>query len=42
MQIASLKQAELTCRHLDLKARESAEKAARAEAEREPLIPGHR
>ena len=42
MQIASLKQVELTCRRLDLKARESAEKAARAEAEREPLIPGHR
>ena len=35
MQIASLKQAELTCRCLELEARESVEKAARAEAERD-------
>ena len=35
MQIVSLKQAELTCRHLELEARESTERAARAEAERD-------
>ena len=34
MQSASLKQAELACRRLELEARESAERAARAEAER--------
>ena len=31
----SLKEAELTCRHLELEAKESAEKAARADAERD-------
>ena len=35
MQIASLKQAELTCRRLELEARESVERAALAEAERD-------
>ena len=35
MQIASLKQAKLTCRRLELEARESAERVARAEAERD-------
>ena len=34
MQSASLKKAELTCRLLELEAKESAERAARAEAER--------
>ena len=33
-QSASLKEAELTCRRLDLEAKESAEKAARVEAKR--------
>ena len=35
MQVASLKQVELTCRRLELEARESVERAARAEAERD-------
>ena len=35
MQSASLKQAELACRRLELEARESVERAARAEAERD-------
>ena len=35
MQVASLKQAELTCRRLELEARESAKRVARAEAERD-------
>ena len=35
MQSASLKKAKLVCRRLELKAKESAEKAARAEAERD-------
>ena len=35
MQSASLKEAELTCRRLELEAKESAEKVARAEAERD-------
>ena len=35
MQVASLKQAELTCCRLELEARESAERASRAEAERD-------
>ena len=35
MQIASLKQAELTCRRLELEARESIEKATRVEAKRD-------
>ena len=35
MQSASLKKAELACRRLELEARESAERAARAEAERD-------
>ena len=35
MHIASLKQAELTCRRLELEARESIERAARAKAERD-------
>ena len=35
MQSASLKQAELACRRLELEAKESAERAARAEAERD-------
>ena len=35
MQSASLKRAELACRRLELEARESAERAARAEAERD-------
>ena len=35
MQSASLKQAELTCRLLELEAKEYAERAARAEAERD-------
>ena len=35
MQSASLKEAELACRRLELEVRESAEKAARAEAERD-------
>ena len=35
MHSASLKQAELACRHLELEARESAERAFRAEAERD-------
>ena len=35
IQSASLKQAELACRRLELEARESAERAARAEAERD-------
>ena len=38
MQVASLKQAELTCRRLELEARESADRAARAEAERDTVI----
>ena len=35
MQIASLKQAELACRRLELEARESVERVARAEAKRD-------
>ena len=35
MQSASLKKAELACRHLELEAKESAERAAQAEAERD-------
>ena len=35
MQSASLKQAKLACRHLELEAKESAERASRAEAERD-------
>ena len=35
MQSASLKGAELTCRRLELEAKESVERAARAEAERD-------
>ena len=35
MQSASLKEAELACRHLELEAKESAEKATRAEVERD-------
>ena len=35
MQSASLKKAELTCRLLELEARESSERAIRAEAERD-------
>ena len=35
MQSTSLKKAELVCRHLELEAKESAERAARAEAERD-------
>ena len=35
MQSASLKEAELTRRHLEMEARESAERATRAEAERD-------
>ena len=35
MQSASLKKVELTCRRLELEARESAERAAQAEAERD-------
>ena len=35
MQSASLKEAELTCHRLELKAKESAERAARVEAERD-------
>ena len=35
MQSASLKQVELACRCLELEARESAKRAARAEAERD-------
>ena len=35
MQSVSLKQAELTCRRLELEAKESAERAARAEAKRD-------
>ena len=35
MQSVSLKEAELTCRRLELEAKESAERAARAEAERD-------
>ena len=35
MHSASLKKAELACRRLELEARESAERAARAEAERD-------
>ena len=35
MQSASLKKAELACRHLELEAKESAERAAWAEAERD-------
>ena len=37
MQSASLKQAELACRCLELEARESAKRAARAEAERDTV-----
>ena len=37
MQNASLKKAELACRRLELEAKESAERAARAEAERDAL-----
>ena len=36
-QSASLKEAELTCRRLELKAKESAERAARVEAERDAV-----
>ena len=35
MQSASLKEAELVCRRLEMEAKESAERAARAEAERD-------
>ena len=35
MQSSSLKEAELACRRLELEAKESAERAARAEAERD-------
>ena len=35
MQSASLKEAEVACRRLELEAKESAERAARAEAERD-------
>ena len=35
MQSASLKEVELVCRRLELEAKESAERAARAEAERD-------
>ena len=35
MQSASLKKVELACRHLELEVKESAERAARAEAERD-------
>ena len=35
MHIASLKKSELACRRLELEARESAKRAARAEAERD-------
>ena len=38
MQSASLKQAELACRRLELEAKESAERAARAEAERDAAL----
>ena len=38
MQNASLKKAELACRRLELKAKESAERAARAEAERDVAL----
>ena len=34
---ASLKEAELTCRRLELEAKESAERASRAEAERDAV-----
>ena len=37
MQFASLKQAELTCRRLELEARESTERDARVEAERDTV-----
>ena len=37
MQSASLKKIELVCRRLELEARESAERAARAEAERDAV-----
>ena len=39
MQSASLKEAELACRRLELEAKESAERAARAEVERD--MAGH-
>ena len=35
MQSASLKEAELACRHLELEVKESSKRAARAEAERD-------
>ena len=38
MQSASLKQAELACRHLELESKESAERAAWAEAERDATL----
>ena len=38
MQNASLKKAELVCRRLELEAKESAERAARAEAERDAAL----
>ena len=38
MQNASLKKAELACRCLELEAKESAERAARAEAERDAAL----
>ena len=38
MQSASLKKAELTCHRLELEARESAERALRAEAERDAAL----
>ena len=38
MQSASLKQAELACRHLELEAKESTERVARAEAERDTVL----
>ena len=37
MQVASLKQAELTCRCLEIEAKESADRAARAEAKRDTV-----
>ena len=38
IQSASLKKAELVCRRLELEAKESAERAARAEAERDAAL----
>ena len=37
MQSTSLKKVELVCHHLELEARESAERAARVEAERDAV-----